>query len=120
MVDHLGTPFGIPDARGLADLAALDSIAAAHLDGGSMDCGSGLLLLLTRRMRELEAGDGLLVRTEDASVPPDLIDWSRLAGHEIAGQTLQDESGAWHVLVRRGIPGSTGTAAASSSPAGWK
>lgn len=104
MADQLSTTLGIPDARGLSELAALDAIAAAHLDGGSMDCGSGLLLLLTRRMRDIGPGDGLLVRTEDASVPPDLVDWSRLAGHEIAGQTEQDESGAWHVLVRRGIP----------------
>ena len=51
MADQLSTTLGIPDARGLSELAALDAIAAAHLDGGSMDCGSGLLLLLTRRMR---------------------------------------------------------------------
>ena len=49
--------------------------AQTHLDGGGMDCGSGLLLLLTRRMRDLGPGQGLLVRTEDASVPSDLLDW---------------------------------------------
>lgn len=82
-----------------ADLVAA---ADANLDGGGMDCGSGLLLLLTRRMRELDPGQGLLVRTEEASVPPDLLDWTRLAGHEFVGQTDPDDSGAWHVLVRRG------------------
>ncbi len=114
----LGHDLGILDARAVAGLAALDRIAAARLDGGSMDCGSGLLLLLTRRMRELEPGDGLLVRTEDASVPADLVDWSRLAGHEIAGQTEQDDTGAWHVLVRRGIPADRATATTTgASPA---
>ena len=88
----------------MADLASLEQLAADRLDGGGMDCGSGLLLLLSRRMRSLEPGAGLLVRTEDASVPADLVDWSRLAGHRIGGQSDRDETGAWHVLVHRGIP----------------
>ncbi len=95
-----------------------DELAAkahTHLDGGGMDCGSGLLLLLTRRMRDLGPGQGLLVRTEDASVPSDLLDWSRLAGHEFAGQTEQGDDGAWHVLVRRGDDGTTLAAGVDSA-----
>ena len=38
----------------LVDLATLERLAADRLDGGGMDCGSGLLLLLSRRMRSLE------------------------------------------------------------------
>ncbi|MBK9102859.1 MAG: radical SAM protein [Austwickia sp.] len=85
-----------------AELSVLTGMAHARLDGGSMDCGSGLLLLLTRRIRDVPPGQSLLVRTQDATVPADLLDWTRLAGHELLAQTDRDPSGAWHVLVRRG------------------
>lgn len=52
-----------------------------------MDCGSGLLLMLTRAIRQIEFGQLLLVHTEEPSVPPDLHDWARLAGHEIVTDT---------------------------------
>ncbi len=80
---------------------ALDE-AMAELDGGAMDCGSGLLLLLTRSMREVQPGESLRVRTEERSVPPDLLDWSRLAGHTIVSSTAETEDGPWRVVVRRG------------------
>jgi TusA-related sulfurtransferase len=73
----------------------------AELDGGDMDCGSGLLLLLTRRMREIEPGQSLLVHTQERSVPPDLDDWGRLAGHLIVSSTAAGPDGPWEVLVRR-------------------
>lgn len=77
---------------------------AAEVHGGQMDCGSGLLLLLTRHMRAIEVGEVLLVHTEEPSVPPDLKDWSRLAGHAVLATTQDDERGPWHVSVRRGGP----------------
>ena len=81
---------------------------AAELDGGDMDCGSGLLLLLTRSMREVGHGDGLLVHTREPSVPPDLEDWARLAGHTFVATEADTDAGPWHVLVRRGrVPTST-------------
>lgn len=76
--------------------------AVAELDGGAMDCGSGLLLLLTRSMREVQPGESLGVRTEDRTVPPDLLDWSRLAGHTIVSSTAESQDGPWRVVVRRG------------------
>lgn len=76
--------------------------AVAELDGGAMDCGSGLLLLLTRSMREVQPGESLGVRTEERSVPPDLLDWSRLAGHTVVSSTAETEDGPWRVVVRRG------------------
>ena len=111
--DPHSPPKGTPlTTRSRDELAAK---AQSHLDGGGMDCGSGLLLMLTRRMRELGPGEGLLVRTEDASVPLDLLDWSRLAGHELAGQTDRDGHGAWHILVRRGRDGTTLAASVDSA-----
>ncbi len=67
-----------------------------------MDCGSGLLLLLTRTIRQIGTGEILVVHTEEPSVPPDLTDWSRLAGHEVVDSTADSPGGPWHVFVRRG------------------
>ena len=75
--------------------------ADAELDGGTMDCGSGLLLLLTRRMREIDPGQLMLIRTQERSVPPDLSDWGRLAGHAIISSTAAGPDGPWEVVVRR-------------------
>jgi pyruvate-formate lyase-activating enzyme/TusA-related sulfurtransferase len=69
-----------------------------------MDCGSGLLLLLTRTIRQIDPGRLLLVRTEEPSVPPDLQDWARLAGHAIVGSQADSVSGPWQITIRRGDP----------------
>ena len=49
---------------------------AALVDGGDMDCGSGLLLLITRAMRRLETGQLLGVRSAESSVMVDLPVWA--------------------------------------------
>ncbi len=66
-----------------------------------MDCGSGLLLLLTRSIRRIEVGQVLLVHTGEPSVPPDLVDWARLAGHSIAASEKVGPR-SWRVSVVRG------------------
>lgn len=85
---------------------------AAELHGGTMDCGSGLLLMLMRSIGKIDAGQVLLVHTEEFSVPPDLVDWARLAGHEIVDSTAVHPQGPWRVSVRRG-----GAPAAPTQPA---
>ncbi len=67
-----------------------------------MDCGSGLLLLLMRSIGKVDPGQVLLVHTEEPSVPPDLLDWARLAGHEVVASTAEHPAGPWQVSVRRG------------------
>ena len=91
-----------------------DVDVAATLDGGTMDCGSGLLLAITRGMRGVEVGQVVVVRTEEPSVCVDLPAWARLAGHTLAGADTA-EDGAWRIAVRRGadprtVPYSTGDA----------
>jgi pyruvate-formate lyase-activating enzyme/TusA-related sulfurtransferase len=80
----------------------LSELPAAELQGGRMDCGSGLLLMLMRSIGKIDAGQVLLVHTEEPSVPPDLEDWARLAGHEIVDSTAVHPEGPWRVSVRRG------------------
>ena len=75
---------------------------AAELDGGTADCGSGLLLSLTGAMRGLDIGEVLLVRTQEKSVLVDLPAWARLAGHEVLSIAEDAKTGPWRLAVMRG------------------
>ncbi len=71
------------------------------IDGGDMDCGSGLLLLITRAMRRLDEGQLLGIRSAEASVVTDLPVWAELVGHDLAGSTAESETGPWWFAVRK-------------------
>jgi len=75
---------------------------AALVDGGEMDCGSGLLLLITRAMRRLDAGQLLGVRSAQPSVVTDLPVWADLVGHDVAAQVGETADGPWWFAVRKG------------------
>jgi len=74
----------------------------ALVDGGTMDCGSGLLLLITRAMRRLDDGERLAVRSAELSVVTDLPAWAELAGHELDGRHQESPDGPWWFTVRKG------------------
>lgn len=106
---------------GAGGSAPLQSAAAwstaAELDGGTQDCGSGLLLSLTVAMRAIGPGEVLLLHTAERSVLVDLPAWARLAGHGLIDVRADDERhGPWHLAIRRGAParvaGPTGVDAA--------
>ncbi|MBB4930524.1 organic radical activating enzyme/TusA-related sulfurtransferase [Lipingzhangella halophila] len=71
------------------------------VDGGDMDCGSGLLLLITRAMRRLTPGQVLGVRSAEPSVATDLPAWADLVGHEIVTETAESAEGPWWFAVRK-------------------
>ncbi len=68
-----------------------------------MDCGSGLLLLITRAMRRLENGQVLGIRSAEQSVTTDLPAWADMVSHEIVGQSMEGAEGPWWFAVRKGI-----------------
>jgi len=74
------------------------------IDGGDMDCGSGLLLLITRAMRRLEPGDLLGIRSADASVVTDLPVWATLVGHDLAVKVAETDTGPWWFAIRKAAP----------------
>ena len=88
----------------LGDLAAL-------IDGGEMDCGSGLLLLITRAMRRLQPGDLLGIRSAEPSVLTDLPVWAELVGHDVHAEVADSVDGPWWFAVRKN------TAGAAAGPA---
>lgn len=61
----------------------------AVCEGGDLDCGSGLLLIIRSAMAPLTAGGLLEVRSREASVREDLPAWCRMVGHQL----VADEPG---------------------------
>lgn len=53
---------------------------AVEFDGGDMDCGSGLLLAITTRMRAIGKGKVMLLHTRERSLLADLAAWAKIAG----------------------------------------
>src|SRR6266478_2955600 len=63
---------------------------AAIVDGGDLECGNGLVLLIRQHMDPLERGQLLEFRSTEISVEEDFPAWCRLTGNELVS------------LVRRG------------------
>ncbi|MBI2815613.1 MAG: sulfurtransferase TusA family protein [Acidobacteria bacterium] len=60
-------------------------------DGGKMDCGNGLLLLIRKHIDPLPSGGILEVRSTESSVEEDLPSWCRLTGNEFISLTRQGD-----------------------------
>lgn len=56
---------------------------ASSFDGGDLDCGNGLLLLIRRHIDPLEPASLLEIRSTESSVAEDLPAWCRLTGNEL-------------------------------------
>lgn len=61
-------------------------------DGGDLDCGSGLLLIIKKAMNPLSGGQVLEVRSRESSVAVDLPAWCRMVGHEYLGSEPGDNT----------------------------
>ncbi|AZU63713.1 sulfurtransferase TusA family protein [Neobacillus mesonae] len=57
----------------------------AVCDGGDLDCGSGLLLIIKKAMDPLEGGQILEVRSRERTVAEDLPAWCRMVNHQFLG-----------------------------------
>ncbi len=60
---------------------------AASFDGGDLDCGNGLLLLIRKNLDALEEGHVLEIKSTDVSVEEDLPAWCRLTKNELVSWT---------------------------------
>lgn len=74
---------------------------ARLIDGGDLDCGSGLLLLITRSMRRLDDGGLLGIRSAEPSVDVDLPAWAELVGHAVVVRHEESEDGPWWFVVEK-------------------
>ena len=57
--------------------------ADVSFDGGDMDCGNGLLLLIRRHIDPLDRGGLLEILSTDTSVKEDLPAWCRMTKNEL-------------------------------------
>ncbi len=55
-------------------------------DGGDMDCGSGLILLIRENMLKVPVNGILEMRSREPTVADDLPPWCRMSGHLYLGQ----------------------------------
>jgi TusA-related sulfurtransferase len=70
-------------------------------DGGDLDCGSGLLLIIKKSMNPLTSGQILEIRSRERSVAEDLPAWCRMVEHEFMG-SLPGDNGYSSYFVRKG------------------
>ncbi len=79
--------------------------AAKVFDGGDLDCGSGLVLLIRENMLEVPEGDILEMRSREPTVADDLPPWCRMVGHDFLGSLRLEDPGRRDTVryfVRRG------------------
>lgn len=69
-------------------------------DGGDLDCGSGLILLIREQMVRTPVGGILELRSREPTVADDLPPWCRMSGHHYLGKA--DGDGYIRYFVRRG------------------
>lgn len=69
-------------------------------DGGDMDCGSGLILLIRENISQVPVGGILEMRSQEPSVASDLPPWCRMVGHDYLGSSEAD--GYSRYFIRRG------------------
>jgi 5-methyltetrahydropteroyltriglutamate--homocysteine methyltransferase len=69
-------------------------------DGGDLDCGNGLLLLIRKHIDPMERGDVLEILSTEISVEADLPAWCRMTGNELLSWTKTGDQRSF--LVRKG------------------
>jgi uncharacterized OsmC-like protein len=81
----------------------LDEITPDRMfDGGDLDCGSGLVLLLRENMLQVPVDGILEMRSREPTVADDLPPWCRMTGHEYLGALPGADCVRY--FVRRGQP----------------
>ncbi|MCC7479560.1 OsmC family protein [bacterium] len=85
------------------DIPAPEGLEPSEVcEGGSLDCGSGLLLLIRRSMDKVPGGEVLQINSTELSVCEDLPAWCRMTGNPYLG--WRKAQGSNHFFVRRGAP----------------
>jgi 5-methyltetrahydropteroyltriglutamate--homocysteine methyltransferase len=87
--------------------------AKTSFDGGDLDCGNGLLLLIRQSIDPLSPGELLEIRSRESSVDEDLPAWCRMTGNELVSRVREGTVSSF--LVSKGRFGSAAPAVAGAS-----
>jgi uncharacterized OsmC-like protein len=86
-MDRLRSPIELV----MSDTINLGSIKPDHIfDGGSLDCGSGLILLIREHMLKVPENGIFEMRSKEPTVKSDLPPWCRMVGLEYLGSIEGD------------------------------
>lgn len=92
-------------------------LAADHrFDGGDLDCGNGLLLLIRQNLDPLRPGQLLEILSSESSVEEDLPAWARLTGNELVSRTRQGSTRSYLIRKAGARPVTPSPAAAVAPP----
>ena len=95
-------------------------LADRVFDGGDLDCGSGLVLLIRENMLQVPVGGILEMLSREPTVADDLPPWCRMVGHEYLGALVpagEDVPGTWTGTVRYFVRRGTDATAAAEAQA---
>lgn len=90
---------------------------AVSFDGGELDCGNGLLLLIRRHIDPLAPGELLEILSREPSVEEDLPSWCRLTGNPLVSMRRQGTTRSF-IVRKGGVATSTATASPRADFAG--
>jgi TusA-related sulfurtransferase len=85
----MGDPAGVP-------------VPDAVCDGGDLDCGSGLLLIIRNELSPLAPGEVLEIKSRETSVSQDLPAWCRMVGHTIIATAPAADGYTRYFLRKKG------------------
>lgn len=74
----------------------------SSFDGGSLDCGNGLLLLIRKHIDPLADGQLLEIISSEPTVEVDLPSWARLTKNDLVNVEKDPEAKKWSFLVSKG------------------
>ena len=86
----------------------------ARFDGGDLDCGNGLLLLIRQHIDPLQPGQLLEFTSTEISVEEDFPAWCRLTGNELISFTRAGKTRSF--LVSKGTRGVVDSRTARPAP----
>jgi 5-methyltetrahydropteroyltriglutamate--homocysteine methyltransferase len=87
----------------------------ARFDGGDLDCGNGLLLLIRQHIDPLTLGQLLEFTSTEISVEEDFPAWCRMTGNELVSVTRRDRQRSF--LVCKGPLSARAASSAAPPPA---
>jgi TusA-related sulfurtransferase/uncharacterized OsmC-like protein len=98
------------------DLPTPDAVC----DGGDLDCGSGLLLIIRDAMQPVPAGGVLEVRSREPTVREDLPAWCRMVGHALLGDSAADLRTTRYFIRKRQADGDLDAHLQQARDDAWK